>query len=223
MAFARVFEATAQDDALDVLDLLVGTLLTRVENEGDQARLRTLRDRAAAALRQRDACRVALDPRYPDREPREAMLVAAGGEERLEIAVTTVTDLTRPPEDHYYEDLLSRYSQLRQFLHDEAGVMAPDGFKDGRLQHRRQEQVRLMVLRCLRDIGGTGGDTQGDRVSPLGELHRQPLTEGVVRARRNKDVHSLVLRDGYFRQSLVPARRLREPVWRARKRGTGQQ
>jgi hypothetical protein len=29
VAFARVFEATAQDDALDVLDLMIGELLTR--------------------------------------------------------------------------------------------------------------------------------------------------------------------------------------------------
>ncbi len=29
---------------------------------------------------------------------------------------TTMTDLTRPPEYHYYEDLLSRYGQMRQFL-----------------------------------------------------------------------------------------------------------
>ena len=50
VSFARVFEATAQDDALDVLDLMIGTLLARVENEGDQARLRTIRDLDAAAL-----------------------------------------------------------------------------------------------------------------------------------------------------------------------------
>jgi hypothetical protein len=41
-----------------LLDLMIGDLLTRVENEGDQARLRTLRDLDAAALRLRDACRV---------------------------------------------------------------------------------------------------------------------------------------------------------------------
>jgi hypothetical protein len=35
LAFARVFEATAQDDALDVLDLMIGSLLARVENEVD--------------------------------------------------------------------------------------------------------------------------------------------------------------------------------------------
>jgi hypothetical protein len=41
VAFARAFEATAQDDTpLEVLDLMIGTLRARVENEGDQARLR---------------------------------------------------------------------------------------------------------------------------------------------------------------------------------------
>jgi len=132
VAFARVFEGTAQDDALDVLDLMIGTLLARVENEGDQARLRTLRDLDAAALRLRDACRVALDPRYADLELREAMLAAAGGEERLEMAVTTVTALTRPPEDHYYKDLLSRYGQMRQFLPTLLRTMSFDGTAAGR-------------------------------------------------------------------------------------------
>ncbi|MDQ6670424.1 MAG: hypothetical protein M3069_06675 [Chloroflexota bacterium] len=36
-----MFEATAQDDALDVLDLMIGSLLARVENEGDRARRRS--------------------------------------------------------------------------------------------------------------------------------------------------------------------------------------
>ena len=72
LAFAHVYEPSAQDDALDVFDLLIGTLLTRVENQADKERLRTLRDLDAAALRLRDACRVALDASLPDEELREA-------------------------------------------------------------------------------------------------------------------------------------------------------
>jgi hypothetical protein len=55
-------------------------------------------------------------PAFPDDELRKAIFSAAGGQDNLEFAVTIVGDLTRPPEDHYYEDLLSRYSQIRQFL-----------------------------------------------------------------------------------------------------------
>ena len=40
--------------------------------------------------------------------PLNTLRAAAGGEERLEMAVTTVTALTRPPEDHYYEDRATR-------------------------------------------------------------------------------------------------------------------
>ncbi len=127
VAFARVFEATAQDDALDVLDLMIGTLLARVENEVDLARLRTLRDLDTAALRLRDACRVALDPRYSDLELREAILAAAGAEERLEMGVTTVTALTRPPEDHYYEDLLSRLPSRARCSDCSGSLMPADG------------------------------------------------------------------------------------------------
>ncbi len=59
------------------------------------------------------------------------MLAAAGGEEGLEMAVTTVTDLTRPPEDHYYEDLLSRYSQMRQFVPTLLRTVSFDGTTAG--------------------------------------------------------------------------------------------
>jgi hypothetical protein len=97
LAFAHVYEASAQD----VFDILIGTLLTRVENQGDKERLRTLRDLDAAALRLRDACRVALDTGFPDDELRKAIFAAAGGEDNLEFAITTVGDLTRAPEDHY--------------------------------------------------------------------------------------------------------------------------
>jgi len=56
LAFARVYEARAQDDALDILDSMIAALLARVEREGDRARLRALRDLDVAALILRDAC-----------------------------------------------------------------------------------------------------------------------------------------------------------------------
>ena len=48
------------------------------------------------------------------------------------MAVTTVTDLTRPPEDHYYEDLLSRYGQMRQFVPTLLRTVVFDGTAAGR-------------------------------------------------------------------------------------------
>lgn len=70
VAFAHVFEATAQDDALDVLDQLIAQLLARVERLGDRQRLRTLRDLDEAARLRRDATLVLLDPQYRHLEVR---------------------------------------------------------------------------------------------------------------------------------------------------------
>lgn len=50
MAFARQLVVTAQDDSLDVLDMLIRDLLARSASSGKKARLRTLRDLDAAAL-----------------------------------------------------------------------------------------------------------------------------------------------------------------------------
>jgi len=115
LAFARVYEGIAQDDALDALDQLIATLLARVEHAGDQARLRTLRDLDAAALVLRNACRILRDPAVRAAAVRETVETTIG-DRILDAAIDTVGDLTRAPHNHYYDDLLSRYSLVRQFL-----------------------------------------------------------------------------------------------------------
>ena len=61
LAFARAFEATALDDALDLLDLIITDLLAQAKLAGEKERLRTLGDLDAAALQLRDVCTVLLD------------------------------------------------------------------------------------------------------------------------------------------------------------------
>ena len=50
VSFARQLAVTAQDDSLDVLDMLIRDLLARSASSGKKARLWTLRDLDAAAL-----------------------------------------------------------------------------------------------------------------------------------------------------------------------------
>lgn len=115
LAFAHVFEATAQDDALDLLDHLISTLLARAERSGQQYRLRTLKDLDAAALRLQEACAVLLDPTCPDAAVR-ATVFARMSPEQLAAASTRVATLARPPDEHYYAELAERYRQIRRFL-----------------------------------------------------------------------------------------------------------
>ena len=115
LAFARHLEISAQDDALDLLDLLIQTLLARVYRAGQQERLRTIRDLDAAALQLREACLVLIDLAYEDPDVRR-MAFSRVPFEKLAKAVATVGDLAHPPGDNYYDDLSSRYSTIRRFL-----------------------------------------------------------------------------------------------------------
>jgi hypothetical protein len=108
------------------------------------------------------------------------MLAAAGGEEGLELAVTMVTDLTRPPEDHYYEHLLSRYGQMRQFVPTLLRTVAFEGTAAGR--------PVLDALAFLRQV-------EGQRKPDLSDTPRGVVT----RARRSlvRDADNRVVRHDY--------------------------
>jgi hypothetical protein len=66
VAFVHCLEATAQDDALDVLDMLLREIFSGAEQADRKNRLRTLKDLDKAALTLAKACGVLLDPNQPD-------------------------------------------------------------------------------------------------------------------------------------------------------------
>ncbi len=116
VAFTHTLMGTCQDDALDLLDLIVGTLLARVERAGQRERLRTLGDLDAAALRLREACMVLLDETHAERDVRAAVFQRVPLEQRAG-AVRRVGELAREADDRtYYDALLGRYSPVRRFL-----------------------------------------------------------------------------------------------------------
>jgi len=119
LAFAQILEATAQDDAVDLVNLLIGSLLIRSQRAGQKERLRTLGDLDAAALTLREACSLLLDSSFDAKssigDVREAVF-ARTGREKLTRAVATVGDLARPPEDDHNEEVLARWRHVRNFL-----------------------------------------------------------------------------------------------------------
>ena len=115
LAFAKVQETAALDDVVDLLDQLITAMLARVEHAGQRRRLRTLKDLDSAALLLHEACRVLLDPTCSDRRVRDTVF-ARVPREQLVHAVAQVADLVGPLDDHYFEDLRTRYSQVRRFL-----------------------------------------------------------------------------------------------------------
>ena len=115
LAFAKAEETAALDDIVDLLDQLITAMLSRVEHAGQRRRLRTLKDLDSAALLLHEACLVLLDPACSDRLVRHTVF-ARVPRDQLAHAVTQVADLVGPLDDHYFEDLRTRYSQVRRFL-----------------------------------------------------------------------------------------------------------
>jgi hypothetical protein len=107
LAFASVFEATAQDEAFDLLDGLMRSLWTQAIRVGERERLRTLRDLDTAALQLREACLVLLDSTHPDPQVREKVYEHIA-QDALVQACALVGELARPAEEEQqYQQLLA--------------------------------------------------------------------------------------------------------------------
>ncbi|MFO7642718.1 MAG: Tn3 family transposase [Candidatus Competibacteraceae bacterium] len=115
VAFVQSLEATAQDDALEVLEILLRDLFVDAVRADRNARLRTLKDLDRAALTLAETCALLLDEAVPDRELRSRML-ARTPPEVLEQALRQVQALTRPPHDVYFRELDHHYRSVRRYL-----------------------------------------------------------------------------------------------------------
>lgn len=115
LAFTHTFLSTVHDDALDLFDALMRTAFSQATREGQQERLRTIRDLDAAAQVLASACQIILDETQDVATMRER-IYAQVPSEHLQAAVATVGELTRPPDDTYAQELLGRYLMMRRFL-----------------------------------------------------------------------------------------------------------
>jgi TnpA family transposase len=115
LAFVRVLEASAQDDVLDLFDVVATRIFADAIRIGREARLRSLRDLDAAALTLRQACGVLLAAEADVLDLRIAVFDAVP-REAIEAALARVDSLVRPPDDPYFQELLSQLRRIRRFL-----------------------------------------------------------------------------------------------------------
>ncbi len=113
VSFARQLAVTAQDDALDVLDMLIRDLLARSVSSGKKARLRTLRDLDAAALALAEITEKAITPAWTNKQLR---MFLSEKQARIAEAVATIYELARPADDHYHQEIVTRYPAVRRFF-----------------------------------------------------------------------------------------------------------
>jgi TnpA family transposase len=112
LAFVRTLEATAQDDVLDLFDIVVTALFSDAAKVGKNARLRTLRDLDAAALLLRHAGGVLMDDAVADGVVRQAAF-AIVPRAILETALKQIDAIVRPAGDLYFIELRAQSTKLR--------------------------------------------------------------------------------------------------------------
>ena len=115
VALVSTLEATGQDDALDVLVIVLTDIFSEASKAGIKARLRTLKDLDAAAVQAAVVTKVVLDPHVADSEIRQAVFKLMSRAD-LETSVQQIDSLVRPPEDVYYNELRTSYRRVRRFL-----------------------------------------------------------------------------------------------------------
>jgi TnpA family transposase len=115
VAFVHCLEATAQDDALEVLEALLCELFGEAIKADKKARLRTLKDLDKAAATLASACETLLDTTLPDAELRTRLFEKIP-RDRLAQALDGVNALIRPADNVYYQELDAKYKTVRRFL-----------------------------------------------------------------------------------------------------------
>ena len=157
----RARPATAQDDALDLLNQLIIQNLARAERKGERERLRTIHDLDAAAIQLKDVGKLVLNPACEDTELRMAIYKQIG-KEQVERAVATIEALTRPEDDNYYEFLLNNYPTIRRFL--------PSLLRSIHFEGVKAAQPTLRAIEFLKDTEGRSHPAMDD--APLDLLNR---------------------------------------------------
>ena len=114
-AFMHTLDASAQDDALDVLDGLLNEIFRTAERADKNARLRSLRDLDAAASTLVEVCAVLLDTALADGEVR-AKVFDRFSRDALQTTLNEAYALVRPQDDVYYRELNEAHRRVRLFL-----------------------------------------------------------------------------------------------------------
>jgi TnpA family transposase len=115
VAFVHCLEASAQDDVLEVLEVLLRELFGDAIKADKKARLRTLKDLDRAAATLASACEMLLDSSLSDTELRTRLFEKIP-RNALALALEGVNALIRPVDDVYYQELDAKYKTVRCFL-----------------------------------------------------------------------------------------------------------
>ena len=112
VAFVHCLEASAQDDGLEVLEVLLRELFGDAIKADKKSRLRTLKDLDQAAATLASACQMLLDTSLPDGDLRTRLFEKIP-RNALTLALEGVNALIRPADNVYYQELDAKYDEAQ--------------------------------------------------------------------------------------------------------------
>jgi len=115
VAFVHVFEITALDDALDVLDLLITHVASEAKKIGRKKRLRTLKDLDKSALTLAEVCAFVLNEECSALDLRDAIFAKVSKVNMLQ-SIATINELARSPDNNFHDEMVEQYGRVRRFL-----------------------------------------------------------------------------------------------------------
>jgi TnpA family transposase len=116
VAFAHSLTRSAQDDVVDIFDIVFGDMQRAAKHRGEKLRDKDHRDYDRAVSEVHAALRTVLDALDDPTAIKDAIAVIRDDREQLDEALGTVTALMRSPSDPFHDRLIAAYPQIRKFL-----------------------------------------------------------------------------------------------------------
>ncbi|MGH8141515.1 MAG: Tn3 family transposase [Steroidobacteraceae bacterium] len=115
VAFVHTLEASAQDDAIELLEMLLTDVFGEAHKEHRKTRLRTLKDLDALAITLVEACTPIVDTSLPDAQLRTTVF-ALVSRETLVQTLQDIGELVSPPDDVFFQELQKQHRRVRRFM-----------------------------------------------------------------------------------------------------------
>ncbi|HZJ20533.1 MAG TPA: Tn3 family transposase [Pricia sp.] len=115
VAFVKIYEVTALDDALDVLELLVAKIVNDGKLLGKKKRLRSLRDLDRSAVVLAKVSKLILDEKISDLKLRRSIFKMVS-KNLIADSMATVNELARPDNSDYLEEMMAQHGKIKKIL-----------------------------------------------------------------------------------------------------------
>ena len=116
VSFAIAFTISAQDDVIEIMEIIFTNTFRKSDNKGKKNRIRTIKDLDSAARRLREVCSFLLDESISDNDLRK-VIFAKCPKDVLKSSLQMIDRLTKPPDMSVaHEELFSNYTNIRKIL-----------------------------------------------------------------------------------------------------------